>query len=169
VLVGWSLGALEALEAVRRFGEDRIAGLVLVDSSVGEPPAPPPGKFPDALRRDRTAALNDFVRAIFRTPRPADEHQALVDGAMRLPLEASLALLAYPVAREHWRDIARNVRIPLLYVVTPQFAAQAKSLQQHRSATEIVVFERAGHALFADEPARFNALVDAFAVRVATR
>lgn len=166
VLIGWSLGALEALESVRRFGEDRIAGLVLVDSSVGEPPAPPPSKFPDALRRDRTAALNDFVRAIFRTPRPADDYRSLVEGAQRMPLDASLALLAYPVRREHWRDIARGVRVPLLYVVTPQFAAQAKGLALHRPATEIAVFERAGHALFADEPARFNALVDAFAARV---
>ena len=42
VLVGWSLGALEALECVHRYGHAAVEGLVLVDSSVGEEPAPVP-------------------------------------------------------------------------------------------------------------------------------
>ena len=36
LLVGWSLGALEILEYANRHGEDKLAGMVLVDSSVGE-------------------------------------------------------------------------------------------------------------------------------------
>src|SRR6516165_3630746 len=40
LLIGWSLGAIEALQYVEMFGTQRLAGLVLVDSSVGEEPAP---------------------------------------------------------------------------------------------------------------------------------
>ena len=58
------------------------------------------------------------------------------------------------------------VRAPLLYVVTPQFAAQAGNLKRNRPATEVAVFERAGHALFVDEPDRFNALLEGFVARV---
>ncbi|HTD89384.1 MAG TPA: alpha/beta hydrolase, partial [Burkholderiales bacterium] len=62
LLVGWSLGALEALEYAHRFGEDKLAGMVLVDSSVGELPVPPPGgSFLDDLRRERDKTLDDFV------------------------------------------------------------------------------------------------------------
>jgi len=165
LLVGWSLGALESLEMVRAHGEASIAGLVLVDSSVGEPPAPPAGALKQSLRSNRRHALDEFVRAIFRTPRPEAERSALVAGALRMRLEDSLALLSYPVPREHWRAAAHGVRAPLLYVVTPQFAEQAAHLQRNRPGTDAAVFEHAGHALFVDEPERFNALLEDFARR----
>jgi microsomal epoxide hydrolase len=88
---------------------------------------------------------------MFRTPRPDAELAALTESASRLPLDASLALLAYPYPREHWRTAAHAVKVPLLYVVTPQFAAQATNLKRNRPATEIAVFEGAGHALFVDD------------------
>ncbi len=166
VLVGWSLGALESLEYVARNGESRLAGLVLVDSSVGENPRPGKSDFLDRLKRDREATLDAFMRAIFRTPPAEADLRALVAGAQRMPLEASVSLLSYPVPREHWRDIARSVRAPLLYVVTPQFSAQAGNLKKNRPATGVVVFESAGHALFADEPARFDAVLEEFVERV---
>jgi microsomal epoxide hydrolase len=166
VLVGWSLGALESLHYVSAHGEAKLAGLVLVDSSVGEPPAPKAGTFRDDLRRDRAAALDRFVRAMFRTPRPEDELAALTVSASQMPLDASLALLAYPYRREHWRTAAHAVKVPLLYAVTPQFAAQAGNLKRNRPATHTAVFEHAGHALFVDEPARFNALLADFVARL---
>lgn len=166
VLVGWSLGALEALHYVLAHGQSKLAGLVLVDSSVGEPPPPPASDFRSALRRNRPEALDGFVRAMFSTPRPEAELEALTKEALQLPLDASLALLAYPYPREHWRDAAHAVRVPLLYVVTPQFAEQAQNLRRNRPSTEIAVFERAGHALFVDEPERFNRLLEDFVGRL---
>jgi len=166
VLVGWSLGALEALQYVHMRGEAKLAGLVLVDSSVGEPPAPPASDFRGALRRNRGQALDGFVRAMFRTARPEAELAQLNEAALRLPLEESLALLSYPYPREHWRAAAHAVRAPLLYVVTPQFAEQAQNLKRNRPQTEVAVFEHAGHALFVDEPARFNALLEDFVRRL---
>jgi len=162
VLVGWSLGALEALQYVHQFGDKQVEALVLVDSSVGEEPAPPPGNFLDDLRANRVGTLESFIRAIFRSKRPPDEYKQLLDGAMRMPLAASIDLLSYPFPREHWRDIARAFRKPLLYVVTPQFAEQAQNLSRNRPGTRIEVFTDAGHTLFVDEPQRFNALIDQF-------
>ena len=164
VLVGWSLGALEALQYVHRHGDARLEGLVLVDSSVGEDPAPPPGaNFIANVRRDREASMRGFVRAMFRSPRSDGELEALARETLRMDLDASIALLPRHLPREHWRALARGFTKPLLYAVTPQFAAQAASLKAARPATEVEVFEHAGHALFADEPARFNALVERFA------
>ena len=164
LLVGWSLGALETLQYVQMFGTSRLAGLVLVDSSVGEEPAPPPGgTFKQRLREERDKALDEFVRAIFARPRPEPEICALIQSAKRMSLEHSLALLSYPFERTHWRQIARGFDKPLLYIVTPQFAEQAENLQKNRPGTRVEVFTGAGHALFVDEAERFNALIDAFA------
>ena len=163
VLIGWSLGALEALHFVHRHGADRLAGLVLVDSSVGEDPTPPPaGDFLEALRCDRRSTLARFVREMFRSPRSDAELAALTDSALRMPLDASLALFPRSMPREHWRDITRAFRKPLMYVVTEQFAAQAQNLLRHRPGTRVEIFEAAGHALFVDDPDRFNRLLLAF-------
>ncbi len=170
ILVGWSLGALEALEYVSRDGADAVAALVLVDSSVGEDPPPPSaGDFLEALRRDRRAAMEDFVRDMFRSERGEEEIAALTEAALRMPLEASLSLFPRSVPREHWRRAARSFPKPLLYVVTPRFAEQAQSLRRHRPQTRVEVFEEAGHALFVDEPQRFNDLLARFADEVAPR
>ena len=162
VLIGWSLGALECLEYVHLHGHDALAGLVLVDSSVGEQPPPAEANFTESLKGDRPRVVEAFVRAIFRTRRAPEEIHDLVEGALRLPAQASIDLLSYPHPREHWRDIAWAFPKPLLYVVTPQFAEQAGNLERHRRGTRIEVFKQAGHALFVDEPQRFNALIEDF-------
>ena len=168
LLVGWSLGAIESLQYVQLFGAERLAGLALVDSSVGEEPAPPPGgTFIQSLREERDKTLAEFVRAIFATPRPDAEIDELVRGAKRIALEDSLALLSYPFERAHWKRIAHGFDKPLLYVVTPQFAEQGQNLKKNRPGTQVEVFKDAGHALFVDEPDRFNALIAKFAETLA--
>ena len=108
--------------------------------------------------------MTDFVNDMFRSPRPQAELAALVDGSLRMSLARSLSLLPRDLPRTHWRGIARAFPGPLLYVVTPRYAEQARALLRHRKApTRIEVFENAGHALFVDEPARFNALIAEFA------
>jgi len=168
LLVGWSLGALEALQYAHLYGEAKLAGLALVDSSVGELPAPPPGGgFLDALREDRDAALDEFVRAMYAKARAEDEIAALLDAVKRMPLDDSIALLSSGIPREHWKEIAHAFTKPLLYVVTPQFSEQAANLQKKRPDTRFEIFENAGHALFVDEPERFNALILDFATDIA--
>jgi len=170
LLVGWSLGAFEALQYVQMFGTDRLAGLVLVDSSVGEEPAPAPGgSFKQRLREDRDGMLQEFVRAIFANPQPEPQLEMLVRGAKRIALEDSLALLSYPFERTHWREIARGFDKPLLYIVTQQYAEQAANLKKNRPGTQVEVFTEAGHALFVDEPEKFNALLDSFAKTLSQR
>ena len=86
-------------------------------------------------------------------------------------MEDSLALLDnIPLARTHWRNIARAFDKPLLYVVTPQFEAQARqSSEKPTGHSQVEVFKDAGHALFVDQPERFNALVLKFAASLSRR
>lgn len=164
VLVGWSLGALEVLEYAHRFGEAKLAGLVLVDSSVGELPVPPPeGQFLSDLRKNRDRELYEFVHAMYAKPRPAHENAKLLRDVKRISLDHSIALLTSGIPREHWKEIAHVFKKPLLYVVAPQLEGQAHNLKKNRPATRIEIFKDAGHALFVDEPERFNALVLDFA------
>ena len=170
VLVGWSLGALETLEYAHHFGEDHLTGMVLVDSSVGELPVPPPGGgFLDELRKDRDKTLDSFVREMYSKPRHESEVTALLRDMKRMTLDNSIALLSSGIPREHWRECAHTFKKPLMYVVTPQFEEQARNLKKNRSGTRIEVFCDAGHALFVDEPQQFNTLLLDFASSVISR
>ena len=170
VLVGWSLGALEVLEYAHRYGDDKLAGMVLVDSSVGELPVPPPGGgFLDELRKDRDKTLDGFVREMYSKPRPESEITALLNDVKRMSLDNSIALLSSGIPREHWKEIAHAFKKPLLYAVTLQFEEQARNLEKNRRGTRIEIFSEAGHALFVDEPQQFNTLLLDFASSVISR
>jgi microsomal epoxide hydrolase len=157
VLVAWSLGVLEALQYVQRHGSGRLLALALVDNSIGEPPVPQSsGAFLRELRQARTSAVDRFVRAMFAHPPPESLIEQLRASALRMPLEASLALLSYPLPREHWRELVHAFDQPLAYLITPRYREQSDHLLQARPQTKVEIFEHAGHALFVDEPQRFN-------------
>ena len=115
------------------------------------------------------ASRKRFVRAVFASGRPEAEVRALVDGALRMPLAASIALFPRDIPREYWREVVRSIELPLLYAVSAQFQEQAWNLRLQRPRTQVEVFHRSGHALFADEPDRFNRLLIHFARKIGSQ
>jgi microsomal epoxide hydrolase len=158
VVIGWSLGVLDTLAWVHQGGSAKLAGLVLIDNSVGENPAPVPynGPYHPAL------TMAQFVAGMFRTPRSAAYLGRLTDTCSRLPAPYAAELLRYPVPRTYWKQAILSTDVPVLYVVRPHLAGQAQNLLIDRPNTTIAVFPKAGHALFVDEPTRFNALMQSF-------
>ncbi|WP_425988626.1 alpha/beta fold hydrolase [Brevundimonas sp. TWP2-3-2] len=167
VLVGWSLGVLDGLAWVADGGADRIAGLVLIDNSIGEEPAPraapaprrsatPP---PEPTPQERRARRSAFVASIFAHDPGTDYRARLTDQALRMTVEDERRLLAYDVPREYWRAAVHATERPVLYVVRPRWREQGENLVRTHPDASLTVFEDAGHALFVDEPERFNALL----------
>ncbi len=161
VLVGWSLGVLDDLAYVHESGDDKLLGLVLIDNSVGEDPAPvsapgPRRPAPRQPRATREVAMARFVRSMFHQPQDEAYLEQLTDTALRTPPGASAALLAYPVPRTFWRDAIYMVRKPILYIVTPRLAGQADNLAARHPDVWSDIYSDAGHALFIDDSSRFN-------------
>ena len=127
LLVGWSLGVLDTLAYIRTHGDTRVAGLVLVDNSVGEEPAAAPA----APRR--APLLPRRVDAPVRPQHVPQAAEPSLSGradrrTLRTPQYASAALLSYPVPRSYWRDTIYSTAKPVLYAVRPAFAGQAMNL-----------------------------------------
>ncbi len=164
LLVAWSLGVLDSLSYVQQAGDARLAGLVLIDNSVGEEPPPQPSPLP--LRRgprlEREVQMRRFVQGMFRSAPGEAYLERLTETALRMPREAAAQIASYPVPRSYWRDAIYSVRKPILYIVRPRFAGQASNLAARHPTAESAVFNEAGHALFVDEPARFDGLLQAF-------
>ena len=164
LLVGWSLGVLDSLAYVQQHGDARLAGLVLIDNSVGEEPPPKPSGLP--LRRgprlDREARMRRFVQGMFHSA-PGEAYLArLTNTALRTPPDVAARLASYGVPRSYWRDAVYSVRKPVLYVVRPRFAGQAANLSARHPVAETALFATAGHALFVDARARFDGLLQDF-------
>ncbi|HEX2940614.1 MAG TPA: alpha/beta hydrolase [Rhodopila sp.] len=164
VIVAWSLGVLDTLASIHVAGDRDLAGLVLVDNSVGEEPPPvyhqlPPRRGPPP---SHAVAMRLFVRSMFRHPPPAPYLDRLTQATLRTPEAASRLLLAYPKPRSYWKEALYSTNIPTLYIVRPRWVAQGRNLVRNRPNTTMEVFENAGHALFIDESARFNRVTEQF-------
>lgn len=164
VVVAWSLGVLDTLASIHSDGDRQLAGLVLVDNSVGEEPAPTPHPVPHhrGPPPSRVDAMRQFVQAMFERPPPPDYVERLTETCLRTPAYASRALLSYPMPRSYWREAVYATHVPVLYAVRPRWAEQGENLIRYRGNTELEVFPGAGHALFVDEPGRFNQMMDSF-------
>ena len=160
LLVGWSLGVLDSLAYIHRYGDSRVAGLVLVDNSVGEDPPPSGGGAPRGGKRlSRAASMRAFVRGMFARPHPEAYLDRLTQAALRTPERAAHQLLAYPVPRSYWKEAVYSTAKPVFYIVRPGFAGQAANLAAHHPSAETVVVSDLGHAMFVDDPARFDAML----------
>ena len=168
LLVGWSLGVLDSLAYLHQYGDARLAGLVLVDNSVGEEPAPAPERYARALgpRRRRPVpradSLRAFVRGMFVRPPPSAYLDRLAEAALRTPAPVAAQLLAYPLPRSFWREAVYSTTRPILYIVRPGLGGQAANLAAHDPTAESLVLAGVGHAMFAEDPARFDTLVADF-------
>ena len=167
VLAGWSLGVIESLVYVQRHGPRHLRGLVLIDNSVGEGP-PPATSLRELLPADMTdvqhqAFMREFAAGLFKAPPPPALHAAVERSALRAPLAIARNLLRPWYPREFYRHVVHGVRVPLWYAITPRYVAQAELLREAKPSARVSVFEGAGHALFVDEAAGFNAQLEAFA------
>lgn len=165
ILVGWSLGVLDSLAYIARHGDNQVAGLVLIDNSIGEDPPPvasPRSPGPRGPRLARDEQMRRFVRGMF-TINPGEAYLArLTETALRTPPEAAAALGNYAVPRTFWKKAVYSVQKPILYIVRQRFAGQAANLAAKDPFAETVLFQTAGHALFVDDAARFDALLADF-------
>ncbi len=166
VLVGWSLGALEVLSLLADRGDDAVAGLVLIDNSIGEGPPPAPraahrSAAPDIspTPEQRRAMRSAFVSGLFARDPGQDYRDRLTASALRMSPADEARLRLYDVPRGTWRQTLHGTDRPVLYVVRPRLRDQAEALTAARPNARAEVFETAGHALFVDEPDRFNALL----------
>jgi microsomal epoxide hydrolase len=153
LLLGWSLGVLDSLAYLHNNGDAAVAGLVLVDNSVGEDPPPSGGghRMHASGHVTRDMIMRDFVQ--------------LTDVCLRTPERVADELLAYPVPRTYWKKSLYSTRRPVLYVVRPHLAGQAENVRLHDPAAESVVLQGVGHALFVDDAEGFDALVRDFVRR----
>lgn len=170
VLAGWSLGVLESLDFIERKPPSGLRGLILIDNSIGEAkprPARPSKFFDDMAHAERRKQyLTTFTTSMFKSQAPEDIVNAALSSALQVPGHAAIQLISQPYPRTYWRDIVAKQTVPVLYVIRPHLHEQGVALLQRKKDTaQVELFAESGHAMFVDEPERFNAVTSAFVQR----
>ncbi len=164
VLIGWSLGGLEALQYAADAQYAKLSALVLVDHSVGtgDPPRAMDPMLFTKLRANQKSAMSGFVRGMFTKPHSKIWLDQLINATLSVSAEDSIRLLSQATPREFWRDTFLQATVPTLYAVTPRFAQQSQLMKAAKPSVTTEIFDGAGHALFIDEPVLFHAVVSNF-------
>ena len=171
VLVGWSMAVGEVLSLVDQFGTSDLQALVLVDGPVTiNPDAQARGQeLLRALQDVHQMQLNraDYVsrqaRTMFNKPHTEEFYQRVIAANLKTPTDVAAILWMNQRVRDY-RPVLQRVDKPVLFFSQdePGRLIHAEVVKQEIPAARIEVFNDSGHALFMDEPERFNAVMEDF-------
>ena len=169
--IGWSMGGNELLALIGHSGTTRVRSVTLVDVYLGG------DHSPDAVRRrsdwlrrlrgDRERFTAELIRGCCLHDQPPGFLDGLIEEALTMPEAAALSLMEETLARDY-RPWLERIDVPLLCMIAgggaPADTATQKAAEIRRLAprSRVEVFESCGHALFLDDPARFDRVLDGF-------
>jgi microsomal epoxide hydrolase len=171
VIVSWSMAVVETMAYVDQFGTGDFAGLILVDNDAGgRTPADADQDF-GLLRgvlEDRQKALDGFIRNLnFKKPHPEDYINKVEKASLLVPTNSAVALLVgYFVA--DYRPVLPKIDKPVVVCAAKSgYMSTIVAMQKNIANSKLEVFDGDGHALFVDDPDKFNALVEDFVLNLA--
>lgn len=172
VVVAWSLGVLELLTYADEFGTDGLRGLVLVDMRIGvdaqlgerHPNEQVWRSWISGLQLNRRQWTREWVRGMFHSDQTDEYLDNITESVLQTPTNTRVTLIANSMLMEErdLRPALAAVDRPMLYVVAGGLADHAEDVRSRKPDLHLEVFEDAGHALFVDEPERFNRVLDGF-------
>lgn len=163
VPVCWSMAVAECVEVVRQFGTDDLAALVLVDGLAGGEYDPQWTPFMinwvGNLQRNRRQGTESFVRSMYRTPQSEEYLARVTEWSLQTPTDAMVALMIGALNHDA-RDTLPKIDRPILFTVSQSpFTPRYEAMRDVMPDVRYEVFE-AGHALFLDQPERFNGMLE---------
>ena len=167
VLVGWSMACGELVKYAEQFGTDGIGGLVLVDGFLSDKPSPEMfaaiSGWMNQLQQDRQKQAAGFVRSMFKKPQPDDYVQRIVDASVQVPADTAVVLIYNMITVKDFSPGLARMNRPVLFAYQPESQPTADFLKSKLGdKLRLERFDGDGHALFVDDPEKFNRVLEAF-------
>lgn len=178
ILVGWSMGAMVLYDYLKQFGQDDVAGIIIVD----QPPSDfawegyPFGlitveslaEFVEALQMDQRAVAEEFANLMQHAP----QHQTnawMIEEICRVPAAVASTILVNQTLRDD-RSFLPQIDVPALVL----FGRDAKMTSPDAGQfiankipnAQFHIFEHSSHVPFLEEPEAFNRTVREFIVSI---
>ncbi|HZR06554.1 MAG TPA: alpha/beta hydrolase [Candidatus Udaeobacter sp.] len=173
VLIGWSQGVQDVAAYVERYGTRDLAGIVLVDAAVSD------GSGGMVARPEKTAAqfkmfavyqahpkeyLAGMMQAIISKPQSDSAMERLINTGMKTPPDVGVGMLVADMFGVNRTSAIKKIVCPALIIASaksdelPRQQAAAKQISHARFEK----VEDAAHAVFLDQPDRFDELLKSF-------
>jgi microsomal epoxide hydrolase len=167
VLVGWSMACGELVKYTEQFGTDNVSGLVLVDGYLAEKFSPEVfivmSGWMNQLQQDRQKQADGFIRSIFKKSQPEDYLKRLIDASVQVPADAAVTLLYNMLAVKDFSPGLAKMNKPVLFAYQPDSQQSADFLKSKLGdKVRLEQFKSDGHALFVDDPEKFNRTLEEF-------
>jgi non-heme chloroperoxidase len=167
VLVGWSMACGELVKYAEQFGTDNVGGLVLVDGFLSEKLNPEMfaalSGWMNQLQQDRQKQADGFVRSMYKKPQTEEYLQSVVNASIQVPADTAVVLIYNMIAVKDFSAGLAKMNRPVLFAYQPESQATADFLKSKLGdRLRLERFEGDGHALFVDEPEKFNHVLDEF-------
>jgi microsomal epoxide hydrolase len=167
VLVGWSMACGELVKYSEQFGTDNVAGIVLVDGFLSERLNPEMfaalSGWMNQLQQDRRKQAEDFVRSMYKKPQPDDYVQRVIDASLQTPADTAVVLIYNMIAVKGFSAGLARMSRRVLFVYQPESQPSADFLKSKLGdKLRLERFEGDGHALFVDDPDKFNRVLEDF-------
>ena len=167
VLVGWSMACGELMEYVEHFGTDNVGGFVLVDGIL--PDKSRPDRFAatsawmNQLQEDRRKQTDGFVRGMFKKPQAEDYLKRVTDASLQVPADTAAVLMYNMIAVKDFSEDFDRMNRPVLVTYQPTTQQTADYLKAKLGdKVRMERFDGDGHALFVDDPEKFNHVLEEF-------
>lgn len=173
VLVGWSQGAQDVAAYVQQFGGNSVAGVVFVDSPVSIGPAEV-----EAHKEFSKIILSSIgvyaehpeeysrgmVESLFKQPHPDLDKNKIVEFTLKTPTDIGIAMLVMDIFGMDRTAALTKLDKPTLVIASA--SSPLLDLQKTMATTipdaQFVAIEGAGHAVFVDQPGKFDDALRAF-------
>ena len=166
VLVGWSMGCGELIKYVEQFGTDNVRGLVLVDGFLTDKPSDlfiRISGWMNLLQQDRQKQADGFVRSMFKKPQPEDYLKRVIDASVQVPADTAVVLIYNMLAVKDFSAGLVRINRPVLFMYQPETQQAADYLKLKLGDNlRLERFDGDGHALFVDDPEKFNHVLEDF-------
>jgi non-heme chloroperoxidase len=167
VLVGWSMGCPELVKYAEQFGTDNVGAMVLVDGLLSDKPNVEMflglSGWMNLLQRDRQKQADGFVRTMYKRPQPEEYIRRVIDASEQTPADTAAVLIYNMIAAKNISAGLAKINRPVLFAYQPETQQTADFLKsQLGDKVQLARFEGVGHALFVDDPAKFNQVLEQF-------
>ena len=167
VLVGWSMGCGELIKYAEQFGTDNVGGLVLVDGYITDKGGPEMfaalSGWMNFLQQDRRKQADGFVRSMYKKPQPEDYVKRVTDASVEVPADTAAVLIYNMIAVKDFSAGLAKINRPVLFAYQPESQPSADYLKlKLGDRLRMERFDGDGHALFVDDPDKFNQVPEGF-------
>jgi pimeloyl-ACP methyl ester carboxylesterase len=178
ILIGWSQGVQDIAAFVERYGTKDLAGIVLVDAAVSDGADGMVARAKETAEQFKMFAvyqahqkeyLAGMMQAIISKPQSDGVIERLVSTGMTTPSDIGVGMLVADMFGVNRTPAVKKIECPTLIIAS---AKSDELARQQTTANQIphARFEKiddAAHAVFVDQPDRFDELLKSFVANIA--